>query len=102
MVTRTEPDGEGGFCQPPDWLKEKAINVEEVLQMMTTEAAYALFREEEVGSLAPGMYADVIIVNGDPTQVEPMELWDLEVLVTMVGGQFVYCTDELSGLCTVE
>jgi predicted amidohydrolase YtcJ len=101
MVTRTEPDGEGGFCQPPEWLKEKAINVEEVLEMMTVEAAYALYREEEVGSLAPGMYADVIIVNGDPTSVEPMGLWDLHVMATMVGGEFVFCTDELSELCSL-
>jgi predicted amidohydrolase YtcJ len=102
MVTRTEPDGEGGFCQPPDWMEEKAITVEEGLQMMTTGAAYALFREEEVGSLAPGMYADVIIINGDPTAVDPMEIWDLQVLATMVGGEFVYCGDELEDLCATQ
>jgi predicted amidohydrolase YtcJ len=99
MVTRVEPDGEGGFCEPPDYIGAKAITVDEGLRMMTTEAAYALFRENEVGSLAPGMYADVIILSGDPTGVEPMELWDLEVYMTMVGGQFVYCAEELSNLC---
>lgn len=99
MVTRVEPDGEGGYCEAPNWMAAKAITVEEVLEMMTTEAAYALFREEEVGALAPGMYADVIIISGDPTAVEPMELWNLEVLVTMIGGEFVWCGDELTSLC---
>lgn len=102
MVTRVEPDGEGGFCEPPAWMEAKAITVEEGLRMMTTEAAYALFREQEVGSLAPGMYADVIIINGDPTSVEPMELWDLNVLATMVGGEFVFCDAQLSTLCELE
>jgi predicted amidohydrolase YtcJ len=102
MVTRVEPDGEGGFCEAPDWMAAKAITVEEGLEMMTTEAAYALFRENEVGSLAPGMYADVIIISDDPTSVEPLGLWALEVQATMVGGEFVYCANELGGLCTLE
>ena len=102
MVTRVEPDGAGGYCEPPAWMAAKAITVEEVLRMMTTEAAYALFREEEVGSLAPGMYADMIILSGDPTAVTPMDLWDLEVLATMVGGEFVYCDDQLSPWCAPQ
>jgi predicted amidohydrolase YtcJ len=102
MVTRAEPDGSGGFCEPPDWMADKTITVEEGLQMMTTEASYALFREEEVGSMAPGMYADVIILSGDPTAVDPMELWNLEVMSTMVGGEFVYCSDALADLCTIR
>ncbi|MGD8604500.1 MAG: amidohydrolase family protein, partial [Anaerolineales bacterium] len=102
MVTRNEPDGQGGFCEPPEWMAANAITVEEGLEMMTTEAAYALFRENEVGSLAPGLYADVIILSGDPTRVEPMDLWNLDVLATMVGGQFVYCADEMGGLCTLQ
>jgi hypothetical protein len=80
-------------------MAEKAITVEEGLQMMTTGAAYALFREEEVGSLTPGMFADLIIINDDPTTVDSMELWDLEVIATVVGGEFVYCNDELMALC---
>lgn len=100
MVTRTEPDGEGNFCQPPDWMAEKAISVEEGLHMMTTEAAYALFREQEVGSLAPGMYADMVIINADPTRIAPRDLWDLHVLATVVGGEFVYCSDVLAGFCS--
>jgi predicted amidohydrolase YtcJ len=99
MVTRVEPDGVGGYCEPPAWMAAKAISVEEVLRMMTTEAAYALFREEEVGSLAPGLYADLIILSGDPTSVDPMDLWDLEVLATMVGGEFVYCADQQNPWC---
>jgi predicted amidohydrolase YtcJ len=102
MVTREEPDGEGGFCQPPAWMAEKAITVEEGLKMMTTEAAYALFREWEVGSLAPGMYADMVILDGDPTRIPSLQLWDLHVLATLVGGEFVYCSEDLASYCDLQ
>lgn len=102
MVTRQEPDGKGGFCQPPAWMAEKGITVEEGLKMMTTEAAYALFREQEIGSLAPGMYADMVILDGDPTRIPSLDLWSLNVLATVVGGEFVYCSDDLTGYCGLQ
>lgn len=43
-----------------------ATTVEEALQMMTVNAAYALFRGEEVGSLVPGKYAALIRSIGQP------------------------------------
>jgi predicted amidohydrolase YtcJ len=99
MVTRVEPDGAGGLCEPPDWLAEKAITVEQGLHLMTTGAAYSLFREEEVGSLQVGKYADLVVLNGDPTDVDPRGLWDLRVLATLVGGDLVYCADEVQSMC---
>ena len=34
--------------------------------MATIETATLMRREEELGSITPGKYADIVLVNGDP------------------------------------
>jgi predicted amidohydrolase YtcJ len=90
---------DGSICQPPDWFAANAITVEEALRIMTMGSAYALFRDEEVGSLKPGKLADVIILSEDPLAVDPDRIKDIEVLMTMVGGRTEYCAPGHEGLC---
>jgi predicted amidohydrolase YtcJ len=100
MVTPYEVGADGvTICDTPAWLTAKTLTVGEVLPMMTIGGAYALFRDEEVGSLEPGKFADMIIVSGDPTTVEPSGLKDLEVWMTMVGGGVEYCAPGHEALC---
>jgi len=66
--------------------------------MMTIEGAYALFRDEEVGSLAPGKLADVIVLSGNPLD-NPDGIKDLSVLVTVMGGKTEYCAAGWEALC---
>ena len=73
--------------------------VEQGLRMMTTEAAYALFRDDEVGSLRPGKAADMIILDHDPRVVEPDLIRKIDVLMTMVAGQVEWCTRSYERLC---
>jgi len=86
-------------CSPQEWLKDDAISVEQALSIMTRGSAYALFREEEVGSLMPGKYADLIILSDDPLTINPEEIKDIKVLVTIVNGRFEYCATNQTGLC---
>ena len=67
--------------------------------MMTIEAAYAIFREEEVGSLKPGKLADLIILSDNPLTVDPDAIKDIELLMTMVGGHVEYCAVGQEALC---
>jgi predicted amidohydrolase YtcJ len=91
MVTRIRRFSDGSECSPPDWMLDTRITVEQGLRMMTVNAAHALFRETEVGSLAPGKLADLIVLSADPLSIEPEALWDVEVALTMIGGETVYC-----------
>jgi imidazolonepropionase-like amidohydrolase len=36
--------------------------------MATLEAAQVMHKVQDFGSITPGKYADMILVNGDPTQ----------------------------------
>ncbi len=99
LVTRQEIDEDGSICQPPEWLASHSITIEEALPMMTINGAYALFRETEVGSLSPGKWADLIILSDDPTTIDPLEIMDLEVWMTMVGGSVEYCRPGQETLC---
>lgn len=58
----------------------------EAIQAATNNAAEALDRSADVGAIAPGRYADLIAVDGDPLQ----DIRTLEtVAVVMKGGEFV-------------
>lgn len=100
MVTPFEVSNDGStVCETAAWVAEKTLSVEEALPMMTINSAYALFRDEEVGSLQPGKFADLIVLSGNPIRVEPEEIIDLQILMTMVGGQAEHCTEGYETLC---
>jgi predicted amidohydrolase YtcJ len=91
MVTRVRRRADGSICMPADWQLATRITVDEGLGMMTRNSAYALFREDEVGSLELGKLADLIVVSKNPFDVAPEELWDIDVTMTMIGGEVVFC-----------
>ncbi|MGQ0605030.1 MAG: amidohydrolase family protein [Anaerolineales bacterium] len=86
-------------CSPQAWLKDDVLIVEQALSIMTLESAYALFREEEVGSLRPGKYADLIVLSDNPLTVKAEDLRRITVLATLVNGRFEYCTPQAALLC---
>lgn len=99
LVTRAEVAEDGSVCIPPDWLASHAITVEEALPFMTINAAYALFRDDEVGSLEPGKLADLVILSANPLAIDLYEIKDLEVWLTMVGGNTEFCASSHADLC---
>ncbi|SDY48825.1 amidohydrolase [Tindallia californiensis] len=69
------------------WLPEQALTVEEAIKTYTVNAAYASYEENDKGSLTEGKLADMVLVDKDPFVVDPMELKDISVCMTMVGGE---------------
>jgi predicted amidohydrolase YtcJ len=92
LVTRADVDADGNICPAPEWTQAHVVTVEEALRMMTINAAYALFRDEEVGSLEGGKYADVIVLTDNPLRVSTDNLPEIEVQLTMVGGGVQFCS----------
>jgi len=99
FVTRKQIREDGTFCKPPDWAADDLLTVEEALPMMTIESAYALLREDEIGSLKAGKLADLIILSENPLEVDHDSILDIQVLMTMVGGQVEFCIQGQESLC---
>lgn len=89
-VTRVQILPDGTVCEPEPYHAKHAITVEEALAMMTMGSAYALDRETEVGSIEVDKLADFVVLSGNPTKVEPMDLFDLKVEMTVFNGEIVF------------
>jgi hypothetical protein len=66
------------------------VTVADALALYTTQAAYAMHRETELGSLEPGKRADFVVVDGNPLTTDPDRLTDLTVLATALDGTPVH------------
>ncbi len=90
LTTRIDVISDGGPCDPPAWLADEAVTVLKALQMMTLNAAHALDRDGEVGSLKAGKFADLIVLSANPLAVPLAQLKDIQVEATMIGGEVLY------------
>lgn len=81
--TRTHADGTpiGG------WRPEEAVDARTALWLYTAGGAWAAFAEDELGVVAPGYRADLVVLDGDPVACEAKELLGMKVTVTVVGGR---------------
>jgi predicted amidohydrolase YtcJ len=74
--------------QPPGgWIPSERLSFSQALGAYTRGSAYAGFAEDRIGSLDPGKWADFILVDRDPTTVDPQSLARTEVLQTWIAGK---------------
>ncbi len=85
-VTRRTLDGKN----PNGWVPEQKITVGEALRAYTEGNAYATFNEGKWGTLAPGYYADLVVVDRNLFTVPADSLDRAKVSYTVVGGNVVY------------
>ena len=85
-ISRTDADGEpaGG------WMPGEVVSRETALAAYTAGAAWAGFAEGHFGALAPGEYADFLILDTDPLTATPEDLRNIRVLETWIAGQRVH------------
>jgi predicted amidohydrolase YtcJ len=86
-VTRRRADGGPG---PEGWRPEQKLTVEEAVRAYTVGAAYAAGREREVGRIAPGMLADLTVLDRDIFAIEPHAIRETRASATVVDGVFVH------------
>lgn len=84
----TREDAQG---QPPGgWYPDERLSRADALAGFTTGAAYASFAESRVGRLAPGYWADFILVDVDPLRAPAQAVRATQVYETWVGGRRVW------------
>jgi predicted amidohydrolase YtcJ len=71
-------------------VNRETITREQALIAHTRSNAYFMFQEANLGSLAPGKYADLVVLDRDYFSVPVDDIPDIKPAMTMVGGKAVY------------
>lgn len=85
-VTRWTRDGKN----PGGWVPEQKITLGEALRAYTAGNAFATFNEQQWGVLAPGYFADVVVLDMNLFTMAPDSLHRARVRYTIVGGKVVF------------
>ncbi|MGF6589904.1 amidohydrolase [Pseudomonas sp. 2835] len=72
---------------------KESVDRQVMFQAYTLNAAKALRLERQIGSLAPGKQADLIVLDRDVFKVSAQELFDTRVLKTYFAGKQVYASE---------
>lgn len=85
-VTRLHDDllPEGG------WNPTEKLTVAEVIRGYTYGSAYGIGREHELGTLEPGKFADIAVIDRNLFQVTPDEIRSANVDMTIMDGKIIY------------
>ena len=70
--------------------KKEAIDRMSALKAYTKNAAYLLWKEQEIGSLKEGKLADIVVFEDDFLHVADDALKDVRVYMTIANGETVY------------
>jgi predicted amidohydrolase YtcJ len=88
-VTRRTIDG----ANPNGWFPEQKITVEEALRCYTANNARAMFMEDRIGKVAPGMLADLAVLSRDLFTVPPETIDGIQVDLTISDGAIVFARE---------
>ena len=82
-----------GFPGKPEIEKmgaEHALTLEELIRAYTINAAWVLRLEDVTGSIEPGKYADMIVLNHNLFEIPATDIHKTEVQKTIFKGEVVY------------
>ncbi len=85
-VSRETPAG----TPPGGWQPQSRISAEAALRHFTADGAYAGFAENDFGRIAPGLFADFVVLSRDITKGDPKEILKTRVLLTVMNGRETY------------
>jgi len=69
---------------------DERVSVESAIRAITSEAAWQLSSEHEIGSLEVGKLADMVVLEQDPRGVPADQIRAIRVLATWMDGKEVY------------
>jgi len=75
-----------GFVISPN----QRLQVEDAIKAYTVGGAYTTHEENLKGSIVAGQYADMIVLDSDPTRIDPSGIESIHVVMTIVGGRIAY------------
>jgi predicted amidohydrolase YtcJ len=72
------------------WNLSEKIDRVTALKMFTRWAAEYVLRENVIGSIEPGKWADLIVLDRDYMTVPESHIGKIQVVLTLIGGRIVY------------
>ncbi|MFO7741260.1 MAG: amidohydrolase, partial [Anaerolineae bacterium] len=85
-VTRQRRDG----SPPGGWYPEQRLTVAEAVWAFTMGPAIVSGQQADLGTLAPGKRADVVVLDRDIFTIDPMDIHHAQVVMTVFSGEVVY------------
>lgn len=85
-ATRRTLDGK----HPDGWVADQKISVAEAVHAYTVGSAYAAKEERNIGSLEPGKLADIAVLSEDILHIDPVEIHNAKVDLTIFDGRVVF------------
>jgi len=73
-----------------DVVLDEPISREQALVAHTRSNAWLIFRENHLGSIRPGLLADMVVLDRDYLTVPEEQIKDIRPVATIVGGDVVY------------
>jgi predicted amidohydrolase YtcJ len=70
----------------------QCLSVQEALRAHTADAAFALHRERDIGSIEAGKLADLVVLEEDLVGLPPEDIPGVEVWMTVIDGAIVHET----------
>lgn len=92
-VSRCDDEGNPTSVNP-----QEAITLTEALQGYTRWAACAYGREDELGTLENGKFADIIVIDRNMFEIPQKEIQDCQVELTVFDGAVIF-DREKNGVC---
>jgi predicted amidohydrolase YtcJ len=83
-------DIRGGAGPDSLWHPEQKVSREEALKMFTVYAAFAAFEEDHRGTITPGKWADLTILDQDIMTVAELDILKTKTVMTVIGGEIVH------------
>lgn len=75
---------------PQGWFPEQKVSVEEAIRAYTIEGAWAAYMDDRTGSITPGKYADLVLLDQDILRIPAARIKDTRVDLTVLAGRIVH------------
>lgn len=82
------------------WIPAQRLSLEQALLGYTLDAAYGSFDEAIKGSIESGKLADLAVLSEDLFHIQPRNIPQVRVLLTIVGGRAAYVAPDLPDQAT--
>ena len=72
------------------WFPDQKISMHEALKAYTINNAYAAFNDNIRGSIKPGKLADLTVCDRNLITIDPKDILNMQVEITIVDGKIVF------------